>query len=93
MHLGKNLAAILMGSMLLSAAGCADGASVTGTRIAPDAPTYDGSGWAGSGNRTEPESSKETGDGSGWVGSGNDVVTDSITSGAAAGSGWAGSGN
>ena len=72
MHLGKKLAAILMGSML-AAAGCADGATVTGFQIdAPDAPAYDGIGTAGSGNRTESDSTTTfSGDGIGWAGSGN----------------------
>jgi hypothetical protein len=77
MHLRNKLAAILMGSMLAAAAGCADEAHVTGPRTASDAPAYDGSGWAGSGNRTESDSTTAAdsistgGRGSGWAGSGN----------------------
>lgn len=92
MHLGKKLAAILMGSMLAAAAGCADG-DLTGPRVAPDTPSYDGSGWAGSGNRTESDSSTTiSSGGSGWAGSGNFTAADSATTDGR-GSGWAGSGN
>jgi hypothetical protein len=92
MHLGTKLAAILMGSMLAAAAGCADGADVTAPRVASEAPAYDGSGWAGNGNRTKADATTtETGNGSGWAGSGNLTAADSATG--ARGSGWAGSGN
>ena len=91
MHLGKQLVAILMGTMLVTAVGCADGADLTGPRLAPDGPAYDGIGWAGSGNRTDSVTS--SGGGIGWTGSGSFVVVDSATAGAVVGSGWAGSGN
>jgi hypothetical protein len=90
MHFGtKKLAAILIGS-LFAATACADGTNITGQRVAPGAPAYDGSGWAGSGNRTD-STTTTTSDGSGWAGSGNLTATDSAATGR--GSGWAGSGN
>ncbi len=95
MHLGKNLTAILIGSMI-AAAGCADGGTVTGSDTkAPHAPAYDGIGWAGSGNRTDTDSTSSSATGIGWAGSGNVVGTDSTTTTApsATGIGWAGSGN
>jgi hypothetical protein len=93
MHLGKKLAALLIGA-ILAAAGCADGGLVTSSEInAPNSPAYDGIGWAGSGNRTEPDSSNSAA-GSGWAGSGNFAENDSTTTITTEDRiGWAGSGN
>jgi len=72
MHFGTKLAAILKGSLLAAAVGCADAANVTGNQTAPDAPEYDGSAWTRSGNRTESDSiTTPAVNGIGSAGSGN----------------------
>lgn len=89
MRLGNKLSILVV--LSIGAAGCADGNKVVGPRrAAPDAPAYDGSGWAGSGNRSETDSTSAAA-GIGWVASGNLTVTDSATT--QTGTGWAGSGN
>jgi len=82
--------ALLVVILSIGGAACADGTKVTGPRLAqPNGPAYDGSGWAGSGNRSPTDSTSAAG--SGWAGSGN--LTDSDSATALAGTGWAGSGN
>lgn len=82
MHPGKKLTGILIAGAI-AASGCADPAGLTGPRRpVSEKPAFDGIGWAGSGNRTETDSTASS-----------QSVTTTTTAEAASGLGWAGSGN
>jgi hypothetical protein len=80
MHKSKRLTGILI-ACTLAAAGCADPVSLSGPGRTASGPTFDGIGWAGSGNRIETDSTTSFATGS------------STTAEAPTGLGWAGSGN
>lgn len=85
MHIRTKLAAVLLVTAV-TVAGCADApTSLTGPKLSPVGPAYDGTGWFGSGNRTGVDSTATTTNTTGAAAEG--------TTGTAAGTGWFGSGN
>lgn len=85
MQIRTKLAALLFATAV-TVTGCADASTdITGPKLSPVGPAYDGIGWFGSGNRAGSDSTTTatnssdgtaegttvTGAGTGWFGSGN----------------------